>query len=217
MHPTVTGLVNSQTASVLGSGLVCTTAAGPTSLVGTYASTCSGAVDANYAISYASGTVTVGPAALKVTATNVTKMFGVAVPALSAAITGFVDGQTLATSGVTGQPVCTTTATISSPNGTYPITCQVGTLHAANYTFTFVAGTLTVGYTSTVCDVFGADRTRLLDSRHRHGQAGRCSRQRGSGAPRCGDRQWRRQPAHLQHQRGPHPVGVRFVGIDGGR
>jgi hypothetical protein len=98
----------------------------------------------------------VGPAALKVTATNVTKMFGVAVPALSAAITGFVDGQTLATSGVTGQPVCTTTATISSPNGTYPITCQVGTLHAANYTFTFVAGTLTVGYTSTVCDVFGS-------------------------------------------------------------
>jgi alpha-tubulin suppressor-like RCC1 family protein len=156
VHSNVTGLVNGQTASVLGSGLVCTTAAGPSSPVGTYASTCSGAVDANYAISYASGTVTVAPAALTVTATSVTKMFGLAVPTLSATITGFVDGQTLATSGVTGAPVCTTTATASSPDGTYPITCQVGTLHASNYTFNFVAGTLTVGYTSTVCDVIGS-------------------------------------------------------------
>ncbi len=156
VQATVTGLVNGETKSVLGAGLVCTTAAGPSSPVGTYASTCSGAVDANYTISYANGSVQVGPATLTVTANNQTKIFGVAVPTLTATITGFVDGQTLATSGVTGTAACTTTATMTSPNGTYPITCSAGTLHASNYTFSFVAGTLTIGYTSNLCDVIGA-------------------------------------------------------------
>jgi len=156
VQATVTGLVNGEAKSALGAGLVCSTTAGPSSPVGTYASTCSGAVDANYAISYANGSVHVGPTTLTVTANNQTKIFGVAVPTLTATITGFVDGQTLATSGVTGTAACTTTATMTSPNGTYPITCSAGTLHASNYTFTFVAGTLTIGYTSTLCDVIGA-------------------------------------------------------------
>jgi len=154
--PTVTGLVNGETKSVLGAGLACSTTAGASSPVGTYASTCSGAVDANYTISYANGSVQITPATLTVTANNQTKMFGAAVPTLTATITGFVDGQTLATSGVTGQPACTTTATATSPVGSYPITCQAGTLHATNYTFTFVAGTLTIGGTSTICDTFGS-------------------------------------------------------------
>ena len=156
IQATVTGLVNGQTKSVLGGGLVCSTTAGPTSPVGNYASTCSGAVDANYTISYANGSVQVTPATLTVTANNQTKMFGVAVPTLTYTITGFVNGQTLATSGVTGQAACTTTASTNSPDGTYPITCSAGTLHATNYTFAFVAGTLTVGYTSSVCDTFGS-------------------------------------------------------------
>jgi hypothetical protein len=37
-----------------------------------------------------------------------------------------------------------TAATTSSPIGTYPITAAQGTLTAANYTFTFVPGTLNV-------------------------------------------------------------------------
>jgi alpha-tubulin suppressor-like RCC1 family protein len=148
--PTVTGLVNGQGVSVLGSGLTCTTSAGPTSPVGSYSSTCSGASDPNYAVSYASGTVTVSPATLTVTAQNQTMQFGSTVPTLTSTITGYVDGQTLATSGVTGQPVCTTTATSMSPAGSYPITCVPGTLTATNYTFSFVAGTLTVVNTTTL-------------------------------------------------------------------
>jgi hypothetical protein len=154
--PSFSGFVNGQGASVLGAGLTCTTVATATSPVGTYASTCSGATDANYAISYVSGVVTVVPANLTVTANNLTKAFGTANPPLTTTITGFVNGQTLATSGVTGQPLCTTTATTSSAGGTYPITCSLGTLAAANYTFTFVAGTLTVGFSQTiVCDFHG--------------------------------------------------------------
>ena len=104
IHPTVTGLVNGDTTSSLGAGLACSTTVGPTTAVGSYASTCSGAADPNYTITYVSGTVTVSPATLTVTANNQTMQFGGTVPTLTATITGFVDGQTLATSGVTGSP-----------------------------------------------------------------------------------------------------------------
>ncbi len=155
--PTVTGLVNGQGASVLGSGLHCGTSAMATSNVGSYASTCSGASDPNYTVTYTSGTVTVTPAVLTVTANNQTMQFGLSVPGLTATITGFVDGQTLSTSGVTGQTSCTTTATSTSPVGTYQIVCQAGTLKATNYTFQFAPGTLTVTATNTLaCFTFGS-------------------------------------------------------------
>ena len=147
---TVTGFQNGDGTSVLGSGLTCSTAAGSTSPVGTYSSTCSGAADPNYMITYAGGTVRVGPATLTVTASNLTKQFGATNPPLTYVLSGFVNGQTLATSGVSGQAACTTTATTVSPAGSYPITCTPGTLAAGNYAFTFVSGTLTVQNTMTL-------------------------------------------------------------------
>jgi enterochelin esterase-like enzyme len=93
--------------------------------------------------------LSVAKAPLTVTADNKSRLFGSPNPPLTATITGFVLGQTLATSGVTGSASCTTTATPFSPGGGYPITCTVGTLSAANYTFaTFVPGTLTVTYSA---------------------------------------------------------------------
>ena len=88
-------------------------------------------------------TVTVNKAVLTVTANNLTLGAGSTIPTLTATISGFVNGDTQATA-VTGTASCTTTATSTSPAGTYPITCAVGTLAAANYTFTFVTGTLTL-------------------------------------------------------------------------
>ena len=155
--PSYSGFVNGQGPSVLGAGLTCTANTTATSAVGSYGSTCSGAADGNYSISYVPGTVTVVPATLTVTANNVTKAFGAAVPTLTATISGFVNGQTLATSGVTGAALCTTTATTTSAGGTYPITCSLGTLAAHNYTFTFVPGTLTVNFSQkTVCNYVGS-------------------------------------------------------------
>ena len=55
-------------------------------------------------------------------------------------ISGFVNNQTLATALVTGSPACATTATIVSPAGTYPITCSIGTLASAVYSFAFATG-----------------------------------------------------------------------------
>jgi hypothetical protein len=90
--------------------------------------------------------VTTRNAELTVTATNQSRLFGQPNPPLTYAITGFVGGETSAV--VSGTAACTTTATPSSPGGSYPITCAAGTLTAPGYSFaTFVAGTLTVAYT----------------------------------------------------------------------
>jgi len=71
-------------------------------------------------------------------------VFGQPIPALSAAITGFVLGDTQGVV-VTGTPAVSTTATPYSVPGSYPITAALGMLQTnANYTFAFVNGALTV-------------------------------------------------------------------------
>jgi hypothetical protein len=61
-------------------------------------------------------------------------------------ITGFVNGESLGTSGVTGSPSCSTPAVPTSPvsGSPYSITCKTGSLASANYNFSFVPGNLTV-------------------------------------------------------------------------
>jgi uncharacterized protein (TIGR03437 family) len=95
---------------------------------------------ANFALTNTGGTVS--KPVLTVTANNASKVAGAALPTFTATITGFVNGDTLAV--VSGAPSLTTTATAGSPAGTYPIIAALGTLSAANYTFTFVNGALTV-------------------------------------------------------------------------
>jgi hypothetical protein len=118
----------------------CTSTATVSSPVGTDPITCSGGVLANYSISYVAGTLTINPVGLTVTADNQTRAFGAADPAFTDAITGFVGSDTAAS--LTTQPTCTSAATASSPVGTYPITCWGGA--STNYTFSYVAGTLTI-------------------------------------------------------------------------
>ncbi|MBB5328771.1 hypothetical protein HDF14_002387, partial [Edaphobacter lichenicola] len=96
----------------------------------------------DYAGSSATAQITITPAVLTVTANNATRAFGAADPAFSAAIAGFVNGDTTAV--VSGSAALTSTDTATSPVGTYPITAAAGTLTAKNYTFTYTAGTLTI-------------------------------------------------------------------------
>jgi hypothetical protein len=84
----------------------------------------------------------VTPGQLTVTANNASRVFGAANPAFTATIAGFVNGE--GPSVVSGAPNFTTTATPTSSVGIYPITPTQGTLAAANYTFAFVNGALTV-------------------------------------------------------------------------
>ena len=84
-------------------------------------------------------------APLTVTAQNLVRALNTANPAsFPYQSTGLTNGQTLATSGVTGTPSLTTTAIPSSPVGAYPIACALGSLSASNYSFTLVNGTLVV-------------------------------------------------------------------------
>jgi hypothetical protein len=96
----------------------------------------------------ASGTLVIAKASLTVTANNVNIAVGAAIPALTVTYSGFVNGDSAAS--LSGSPALSTTATSSSPVGTYPITVTQGTLSAANYTFTFVNGTLSVVQAPTV-------------------------------------------------------------------
>jgi hypothetical protein len=95
--------------------------------------------------------ITIAPASLTATANDQARQFGAANPAFTATISGYVNGEMLQTSGVSGFASCSTSATASTPSGSYPITCTQGTLSASNYTFaTFVPGTLTIAASKSV-------------------------------------------------------------------
>ena len=84
--------------------------------------------------------LTVGKAALTITANDCSKMEGEENPELTVSYEGFKNGDTEAV--LTQQPTVTTQATTASPAGSYPIT--VSGAAAANYDINYVAGTLTV-------------------------------------------------------------------------
>ncbi|MBS1564574.1 MAG: hypothetical protein JST39_09300, partial [Bacteroidetes bacterium] len=84
--------------------------------------------------------LTVGKAALTITADDKSKYQGNANPTLTASYTGFVYNETA--TNLTAQPVLSTTATTTSSIGSYPIT--VSGAASNNYTISYVNGTLTV-------------------------------------------------------------------------
>ena len=73
-----------------------------------------------------------------VTASDGTFVYGGTVPAITPSYSGLVNGDTAPAT----PPTCSTTATSSSPVGTYPSTCSGA--DDPNYTFSYVDGTVTV-------------------------------------------------------------------------
>jgi hypothetical protein len=138
------GFVNGDTSGVLTGSPSLTTAATTNSGAGGYTIVATNGTlsAANYAFSFVNGTLTVNQATLTVTANSTNKIYGATNPSFTASYGGFVNGET--TSVLSGSPSLTTTATLSSPAGNYPITATNGTLSAANYAFAFVNGSLTV-------------------------------------------------------------------------
>ena len=94
----------------------------------------------NYDIDYVNGELEVTPKDLTVTAVDQTRQWGVMNPVFTFVYSGFVAGDD--GSDIDTPPTCSTTATQFSLIGTYPITCSGGA--DVNYTFTYVAGTLTI-------------------------------------------------------------------------
>jgi parallel beta-helix repeat protein len=87
----------------------------------------------------------VTPAPLTITADNQTKLYGAALPALTASYSGFVNGDTPAS--LTAQPTLSTAATAGSLVGNYDI--SVSGAIDSNYAVKFVNGTLTIAAAGT--------------------------------------------------------------------
>jgi hypothetical protein len=140
------GFVNGDTNSALSGAPSVTCTATTNSPVAGYTITAAlGTLSAaNYAFTFVNGTLTVNPATITVTANSTNRLYGATNPVFTANYTGFVNGQN--SSVLSGNPSLTCPATTNSPVGGYTITAAQGTLGAANYTFGFVNGTLTVGH-----------------------------------------------------------------------
>ena len=134
------GFVNGDDATSLDTPVSLSTAATAASPAGSYTITASGAVDANYTITHVNGTLTITTATLTVTADDKSKVYGEALPTLTATYSGLVNGD--GTNSLTAFATLATTATASSDAGTYPITASGAS--STNYTFNYVAGTLTI-------------------------------------------------------------------------
>ena len=134
------------TAASLTTQPTCTTTAKTTSgkitgAPGKYPITCSGAVDANYNISFVAGTLTVTKVSLVIKSASEAGTYGGKLPALAWTAAGFVNGDS--PKSLTKQPTCTTTAKtgsgkITSPAGTYTIICS-GAVDP-NYSISYTSG-----------------------------------------------------------------------------
>ncbi|KAF2340144.1 MBG domain-containing protein, partial [Flavobacterium nitrogenifigens] len=152
------GFVNGDTEASLTTAATASTTATASSPVGTYAITAGGASSANYSISYADGTLTVTQASLIVTADDKSKPYGSANPALTVSYLGFVNGDTEAS--LTTAAAASTTATASSPAGTYAITASGAS--SPNYSISYADGTLTVTQASLI--VTADDKSKTYGS-----------------------------------------------------
>jgi Bacterial Ig-like domain (group 3)/MBG domain (YGX type) len=111
--------------------------------VGSYPITAVYSGDSNYnGITSLTLTQVVNKAALNIAANNATKVYGAALPALTATYTGFVNGDTSAS--LTTAPTLTTTATAASSVAGSQYTITAAGAVDPNYTITYTAGSLTV-------------------------------------------------------------------------
>lgn len=115
------------------------TTATPGSPVGSYSivPVASGTNLANYNVVYVNGTLTITEATLTVTAANASRAYGAANPTFSANVTGAVGSDTFTTTE-------STTATSTSPAGTYPIVPFATGANLVDYNVVYVNGTLTI-------------------------------------------------------------------------
>src|SRR5207245_9199633 len=111
---TYTGFVNGDSATSLVTQPTINTAATAASHVAgnPYSIAATGAADNDYTINYSPGTLTITPAPLTITADAQTKVYGAALPALTASYVGFVNGATAA--NLAAVPALTTNASVAS-------------------------------------------------------------------------------------------------------
>jgi hypothetical protein len=149
----VAATTNASTTAVITASGICSITGNTvtmTSGTGTCSLTANWAADANYTAASLSQSTAATKAPLTVTATSTTKILDAPNPALNnVTYSGFkfTDGP----GSLGGTLSCTTTATTTSPVGSYPITCSG--LTSSNYDIQYVAGALKILYASGgICD-----------------------------------------------------------------
>jgi hypothetical protein len=153
---TTTATLNSTSAALAGVLSGDLVALNTTNAVGTFADknaangktvtmsrlTLSGSDAGNYMLAPLTSTANISPAILTVTANSTNRMYGAPNPAFTAKYSGFVNGEDA--SVLSGNALLTTSADTNSPVANYPIQTAQGTLSNANYSFSFVNGSLTI-------------------------------------------------------------------------
>ncbi len=112
------------------------------------------ALNSNYILTCAGANFTITPANLTVKANDQTRAYNAGNPTFTVSYAGFVNGDTEA--GLTTKPTVSTTATASSPVGTYPIT--VTGAASPNYIISYSPGTLAI--TQAVLTVTADNKSR---------------------------------------------------------
>ncbi len=152
MSASYSGFVNGDGIASLSTAPSCVTTYTQGLPVGSYATSCSGAVDSNYTIGYVPGTLTVSPAPLTITASSATITYGQAAPTVTPSYTGLENGDLAPAT----PPLCSTTipaadlasngdpTTAGSP---YVTNCTGAT--DPNYNITTDSGTLVVSPATT--------------------------------------------------------------------
>jgi hypothetical protein len=158
MSASYSGFVNGDSSASLVNSPTLTTTANASSHVGSYAITASGAASSDYAISYVFGSLSVTPAALTIAANNQSKVYGAALPTLTASYNGLVNGDTPAS--LTTLPSLSTTASISSHVGSYAITASGAT--SSDYAISYVTGTLSI--TPAALTITADNKTKVYGS-----------------------------------------------------
>jgi hypothetical protein len=154
------GFVNSETENVLTQlpSLICT--ATSLSDAGEYSIVPSNAEAQNYIFSYQSGTLTIQKRNLQVRPDNVSRIYGDANPAFTLSYSGFVNGNTEA--DITVAPTASTTTTIGSNVGAYPIIISGG--KTTNYDFNYTNGILTINKAPLTIQVQDIQRSQSEDN-----------------------------------------------------
>jgi gliding motility-associated-like protein len=126
---------NTAVATITSAGSIHVVGAGSTTI------TASQAADATYNAATPVGqTLTVNPVNLTITASNQSRVYGIANPTFGLTYAGFVNGDNAAS--LTTAPITSTTATTTSATGIYPIT--VSGAVSPNYVISYVSGNLTI-------------------------------------------------------------------------
>ncbi len=149
------GFVLDEDAGSLGGTLAFETDAVETSPVGDYDLTASGLVSSNYTITYAPGTLSIDPAALRITANDAARTYGGTDPTFTASYEGLVAGD--APGDLTGALAFDTDAVAASPVGTYRLSASGQT--SANYDITYVDGSFEIDPAALLVTANDAART----------------------------------------------------------